>query len=139
MYPEDVEGRVPTTPMERRQLAAEREMWREDNRPPAEHDQEAIQRSREEIARRFPTGSLISVQGPDHGFLDLKKGASMEYDFYFLDHPGSRRIRQHQVIADSRKLAEAMCCVFLFHRWPNFVMLPADSQGEAVAFMRAAG
>lgn len=47
MYPEDVQGRVPTTAIERRQLASEREMWREDNQPPAEHDADAIQRLKE--------------------------------------------------------------------------------------------
>jgi len=41
MYPEDVAGRVPTTAIERGQLAAERAMWRQDNQPPAEHDPEA--------------------------------------------------------------------------------------------------
>ena len=60
------------------------------------------------------------------------------YSFYFLDYPGSRRIRQHQIIADSGDLADQMCRQFLFQRWPNFVLLPADSKAAAVAFTRAA-
>ena len=62
----------------------------------------------------------------------------MTFTFFFLDYPGSRRIREHRVIADNRLLAVEMVRQFLYRRWPNFVLIPADSQGEAVAFMRAA-
>jgi len=66
------------------------------------------------------------------------KGESMKFTFYFLDCPGSRQIREHEEIADNRRLAEAMACVWLFRRWPNFVMLPAVDLPEAVSFLRAA-
>jgi len=60
----------------------------------------------------------------------------MEYPFFFLDHPGSRHIRQHKIIADSRELATQMCRQYIGHRFPNFVLLPVDSRAEAEAFMQ---
>ena len=40
----------------------------------AAFDGEAIQNADDEINRRFPGGKVVSVQGPDHGFVNLKRG-----------------------------------------------------------------
>ena len=40
----------------------------------AAFDSEAIQNADDEINRRFPGGKVVSVQGPDHGFVNLKRG-----------------------------------------------------------------
>jgi len=36
-------------------------------------DKGAIKAAEIEINRRFPGGEIISIQGPDHGFIDIPK------------------------------------------------------------------
>ncbi len=40
----------------------------------AAFDSEAIQNANDEINRRFPGGKVISIQGPDHGFIGKEIG-----------------------------------------------------------------
>ena len=37
-------------------------------------DAEVIQNADDEMSRRFPDGKVISIQGPDFGFIDLPAG-----------------------------------------------------------------